>query len=171
MDLDKGTGMNTTDTDDTRATRFAAEAARLGYDFSGPLQIGGNYVSTLKHGGVLYISGQVPRVGSEVVVVGEAGSDVTLERAQHAAQVCAMRALVLIAQAEGSLDAVQQVLGVRVYTRSAPGFTQQSEVANAASDLLVRVLGPAGTHTRTSVGVAQLPKGAAVELDMTVAVG
>lgn len=171
MDMDKGTGMSTTHTGDTRAARFAAEAARLGHDFSGPLQIGGNYVSTLKHGGVLYISGQVPRVGSEVVVVGEAGSDVTLERAQHAAQVCAMRALVLIAQAEGSLDAVQQVLGVRVYTRSAPGFTQQSEVANAASDLLVRVLGVAGTHTRTSVGVAQLPKGAAVELEMTVGTG
>ena len=139
--------MSTTDTGGTRAARFAAEADRLGYDFSGPLQIGGNYVSSLKHAGVLHISGQVPRVGSEVVVVGEAGSDVTLERAQHAAQVCAMRALVLIAQAEGSLDAVQQVLGMRVYTRSAPGFTQQSEVANAASDLLVRVLGPAGTHT------------------------
>ncbi len=128
-------------------------------------------MSTLKHGGVLYINQPVPRVERQVVVVGKASGDVTLERAQHAAQVCAMRALVLIAQAEGSLDAVQQVLGVRVYTRSAPGFTQQSEVANAASDLLVRVLGPAGTHTRTSVGVAQLPKGAAVELDMTVAVG
>jgi len=154
---------------DTRTERFQLEAARLGYDFSGQLQIGGNYVSTIRHGAVLHISGQVPRVGSEVVVVGEAGSSVTLERAQHAAEVCAMRALVLIAQSEGSLDAVRQVLSVRVYTRSAPGFTQQSEVANAASDLLVRVLGPAGTHTRTSVGVAQLPKGAAVEIDMTVA--
>jgi len=155
---------------DTRTAKFQAEAARLGYDFSGTLQIGGNYVSTIKHDGVLHISGQVPRVGSEVVVVGEAGGGVTLERAQHAAEVCAMRALVLIAQTEGSLDAVRQILSVRVYTRSAPGFTQQSEVANAASDLLVRVLGPAGTHTRTSVGVAQLPKGATVELDMTVAV-
>lgn len=154
---------------DNRASRFQAEAARMGYDFSGPLQIGGNYVSTVRHAGVLHISGQVPRVGSEVKVVGEAGSDVSLERAQHAAEICAMRALTLIAQSEGSLDAVAQVLSVRVFTRSAPGFTQQSEVANAASDLLVRVLGPAGTHTRTSVGVAQLPKGAAVELDMTVA--
>ena len=165
MNSMKGTGMS-----DTRATRFTAEATRLGYDFSGPLQIGGNYVSTIKHAGVLHISGQVPRVGGQVVVVGEAGNDVTLERAQHAAEVCAMRALALIAQAEGGLDAVQQVLAVRVYTRSAPAFTQQSEVANAASDLLVRVLGAAGTHTRTSVGVAQLPKGAAVELDMAVAV-
>jgi enamine deaminase RidA (YjgF/YER057c/UK114 family) len=155
---------------DTRTSRFHAEAARMGYDFGGPLQIGGNYVSTVKHGGVLHISGQVPRVGTEVKVTGEAGTDVTLERAQHAAEICAMRALTLIAQAEGSLDAVRQILAVRVFTRSAPDFTQQSEVANAASDLLVRVLGPAGTHTRTSVGVAQLPKGAAVELDMTVAV-
>jgi len=155
---------------ETRTSRFHAEAARMGYDFGGPLQIGGNYVSTVKHDGVLHISGQVPRVGTEVKVTGNAGSDVTLERAQHAAEICAMRALTLIAQSEGSLDAVRQILAVRVFTRSAPGFTQQSEVANAASDLLVRVLGPAGTHTRTSVGVAQLPKGATVELDMTLAV-
>lgn len=155
---------------DTRATRFQTESTRLGYDFSGKLQIGGNYVPALKHQGVLHISGQVPRVGSDVVVVGDAGGSVTLERAQHAAEVCAMRALAVIAQSEGSLDAAQQVLAVRVYVRSAASFTQQSEVANAASDLLVRVLGPAGAHTRTSVGVAQLPKGAAVELEMTVAV-
>ena len=155
---------------DTRTARFQAEAARMGYDFGGPLQIGGNYVSTVKHGGVLHISGQVPRVGGEVKVVGEAGGDVSLERARHAAEICAMRALALIAQSEGSLDAVRQILAVRVYTRSAPGFTQQSEVANAASDLLVRVLGAAGSHTRTSVGVAQLPKGAAVEIDLAVAV-
>ena len=155
---------------DTRDARFEAEAARLGYDFGGKLQVGGNYVPALKHNGVLYISGQVPRVGSEVVVVGDTGGSVTLERAQHAAQVCAMRALAAITEAEGTLDAVQQVLAVRVYVRSAPDFTQQSEVGNAASDLLVRVLGNAGTHTRTSVGVAQLPKGAAVEVEATVAV-
>ncbi|MEO7546933.1 MAG: RidA family protein [Ramlibacter sp.] len=141
---------------DTRASRFQAEAARLGYDFGGPLQIGGNYVSTVRHNGVLHISGQAPREGSEVKVTGAAGSDVTLERAQHAAEICAMRALTLVAQPEGSLEAVSQVLAVRVYTRSAPDFTQQSEVANAASDL--------------RVGVAQLPKGATVEIDMTVAV-
>ena len=156
---------------DTRAARFQAEADRLGYDFSGKLQVGGNYVPALRHNGVLYISGQVPRVGSEVMVVGAAGDGVTLARAQHAADICAMRALAVIAQSEGSLDAVQQVLAVRVYVRSAAGFTQQSEVGNAASDLLVRVLGTSGAHTRTSVGVAQLPKGAAVELEMTVAVG
>ena len=155
---------------DTRSARFQAESARLGYDFGGKLQVGGNYVPTLKHKGVLYVSGQVPRVGSEVVVAGDAGGSVTLERAQHAAEVCAMRALAAITQAEGSLDTVQQVLVVRVYVRSAAGFMQQSEVGNAASDLLVRVLGPAGAHTRTSVGVAQLPKGAAVEVEMTVAV-
>ena len=55
---------------DTRSARFQAESARLGYDFGGKLQVGGNYVPTLKHKGVLYVSGQVPRVGSEVVVAG-----------------------------------------------------------------------------------------------------
>ncbi len=153
----------------SRADQFAKEARQMNYDFGGPLLIGGNYVSFVRHADVLYISGQVPRVGDVVVVAGEVGTDVPLERAQHAAAVCAMRALALVAQAAGSLDAVAQVLKLGVYVRSAAGFTQQSEVANGASDLLVRVLGEAGTHTRTSVGVAQLPKGAAVEIDLVVA--
>ena len=58
------------------------------------------------------------------------------------------------------------MLRITVYVRSASTFTQQSEVADGASDVLCRVLGPHGVHTRTSVGVLQLPKGAAVELDL-----
>jgi enamine deaminase RidA (YjgF/YER057c/UK114 family) len=81
-----------------------------------------------------------------------------------------MRALVLLRQSLGSLDRIAQLLRVTVYTQSAADFTQQSEVADAASDLLHTVLGAAGTHTRTSVGVAQLPKNAAVELDLIAAV-
>ncbi|HBK00577.1 MAG TPA: RidA family protein [Delftia acidovorans] len=71
-----------------------------------------------------------------------------------------------VQRAAGSLDAVRAVARITVYVRSAPDFTQQSEVADGASDLIARVLGPVGAHTRTSVGVLQLPKGAAVELDL-----
>ena len=156
--------------DTTRKQRFDAEAAQLGYDFSGKLLIGGNYSPAIRHGNTVHISGQVPRVGETIVVTGEVGGGVTLERAQHAAAICAMRGLALIAQAAGSLDAIDQMLTVRVYVRSAPDFTQQSEVANGASDLIARVLGAAGTHVRTSVGVVQLPKGASVEVDMSAAV-
>ncbi|CAN7238273.1 RidA family protein [Polaromonas sp. LjRoot131] len=155
---------------DSRDARFAAQEAALGYSFEGEIKIGGNYVSTLRHGDTVYVSGQVPRVGSTVVVTGRAGADVSLAQAQLAARVCAMRALVLLRQSLGSLDRIAQILRVTVYTQSAADFTQQSEVADAASELLHTVLGAAGTHTRTSVGVAQLPKNAAVELDLIAAV-
>ena len=156
--------------EDSRDARFAAQEAALGYSFEGEIKIGGNYVSTLRHGNTVYVSGQVPRVGSTVVVTGRAGADVSLPQAQLAAKVCAMRALVLLRQSLGNLDRIAQILRVTVYTQSAADFTQQSEVADAASELLHTVLGTAGTHTRTSVGVAQLPKNAAVELDLIAAV-
>jgi len=156
--------------EDSRDARFAAQETALGYSFEGEIKIGGNYVSTVRHSDVVYVSGQVPRVGSTVVVTGRVGADVSLAQAQLAAKVCAMRALVLLRQSLGGLDRIQQILRVTVYTQSAADFSQQSEVADAASELLHTVLGGAGTHTRTSVGVAQLPKNAAVELDLIAAV-
>ncbi len=146
--------------------RFQEAASALGYSFDGELKVGGNYVPLLRDGKVLYISGQVPRVGTTVVVTGRVGTDVTLGQAQLAAKVCAMRALALLQRELGSLEKVRQVLRVTVYTQSAPDFTQQSEVADAASELLHFVLGESGKHTRTSVGVYQLPKNASVELDL-----
>ena len=154
----------------SRDTRFAAVEAELGYSFDGEIKIGGNYTSTVRHGDVIYVSGQVPRVGSTVVVTGRAGADVSLAQAQRGAKVCAMRALALLRQNLGSLDRIGQVMRVTVYTQSAQDFTQQSEVADAASEVLHTVLGAAGIHTRTSVGVAQLPKNATVEVDLIAAV-
>jgi enamine deaminase RidA (YjgF/YER057c/UK114 family) len=155
--------------EDSRDTRFAAVQAELGYSFDGEIKIGGNYVSVVRHGDQVFVSGQIPRVGNTVVVTGRVGAEVSLAQAQVAARVCAMRALVLLRQSLGSLDRIQQILRVTVYTQSALDFTQQSEVADAASELLHVVLGAAGTHTRTSVGVAQLPKNASVELDLIAA--
>jgi enamine deaminase RidA (YjgF/YER057c/UK114 family) len=156
--------------EDSRQIRFAAIEKALGYSFDGEIKIGGNYTSTVQHGDVVYVSGQVPRVGSTVVVTGRAGADVSLEQAQLGARICAMRALALLRQNLGSLDRIQQVMRVTVYTQSAADFTQQSEVADAASEVLHTVLGAAGIHTRTSVGVAQLPKNATVEVDLIAAV-
>ena len=152
----------------TRQARLQQAIAKLGYSFEGEIRIGGDYVPVVRDGRTAYVSGQVPRVGSTVVVTGRVGTDVSLADAQRGAQVCAIRALLLLEQALGSLEAIGQVLRVGVYVKSAEGFTQQSEVADAASALLKDVLGPAGAHTRTSVGVYELPKGAAVELEMTV---
>jgi enamine deaminase RidA (YjgF/YER057c/UK114 family) len=147
--------------------RQAAEAE--GFAPDGEIRVGGNYVPLLRDGAHLYLSGQVPRIGSDVVVTGRAGAGVTLEQAQRAARICTLRALALLQRELGSLDGVRQILRLTVYVQCAPDFTQHSEVADAASGLLQQVLGTAGVHTRTSVGVYQLPKNATVELDLMAA--
>jgi enamine deaminase RidA (YjgF/YER057c/UK114 family) len=141
---------------------------QLGRSFDGEIRVGGDYVPVVHEGNTAWVSGQVPRVGDSVVVTGRVGSEITLTRAQHAARICAVRALLLLRQSLGSLDAVSRVLRVGVFVQCAPDFTQQSEVADAASALLHEVFGEAGRHARTSVGVYQLPKNASVELEMVV---
>ena len=103
------------------------------------------------------------------MVSGRVGEDVPLERAQLAAKISAMRALALLRQALGSLDRVERILRITVFVQCAQTFTQQSEVADGASEILFRVLGDAGVHSRTSVGVCQLPKNAPVEIDLIAA--
>jgi enamine deaminase RidA (YjgF/YER057c/UK114 family) len=151
--------------------RFKEVAEELGYSFDGEIKIGGNYVPLKRHGAEIYVSGQIPRVGDTVVAVGRAGADATLEDAQRAAKVCAMRALALLQRSEGSLARVRSILRITVFVQCTDKFTQHSEVADGASDLLYRVLGEAGSHSRTSVGVFQLPKNATVELDLIAVVG
>jgi enamine deaminase RidA (YjgF/YER057c/UK114 family) len=154
----------------SRDSEFSKAAASLGYCFDGEIKIGGNYVPLVRDGNHVYISGQVPRVQDTIVVTGRAGSEVPLSRAQLAAKVCVMRALTLLQSSLGSLDKVKAILRITVYVQSAENFTQQSEVADGASELLYGILGPAGAHTRTSVGVFQLPKNATVELDLIASV-
>jgi enamine deaminase RidA (YjgF/YER057c/UK114 family) len=155
---------------DSRDTRFKQVAQELGHSFDGEIKIGGNYVPVLQEGSLVYVSGQIPRVGDTVIVVGRVGAEVSLHEAQLAARICAMRALALLRQSLGTLDKLRQLLRVGVYVQSTESFTQQSEVADAASEVFHSVLGPAGVHTRTSIGVYQLPKSAAVELDLVAAV-
>lgn len=150
----------------TRDQQLAAACAAEGLDPNEALQIGGQYVPLLQHGQELHISGQIPRVGSQVVVCGRVGESCSEAEAQRAARIASLRALVLLYQHLGSLDGVARILRLNVYVQSAANYTRQSEVANGASALLYQLLGEAGVHVRTSVGVYQLPKNAAVELDM-----
>lgn len=146
--------------------RFKQACERLGYDFDGEIKIGGNYVPLVRHEDQIYISGQIPRVGDTVLVTGRAGADVTLEQAQLGAKISALRAIALLQRSLGSLDKIKRVLRMTLFVQCTDSFTQQSEVADGASELLFFVLGEAGAHTRSSVGVYQLPKNATVEMDL-----
>lgn len=145
--------------------KYQAAQLRLGYQLD-EFKVGGNYTPLVRDANHLYISGQIPRVGDAIVLPGKVGDTLTLAQAQIAAGISALRCLGLLKQALGSLDRVKAIPRITVYVRSAEDFDQQSEVANGASDLLHEILGAAGVHTRTSIGVMQLPKSAAVEIDM-----
>ncbi|TFY98895.1 RidA family protein [Ramlibacter humi] len=154
---------------DREATLFRL-AHELGLDPDAEQRIGGIYTPVVVHNGTAWVSGQVPRVGNEVIAVGRVPDQAPLELAKKGARVSALRALILVRQAAGGLDRIAQVLRMGVYVHSAPDFGGHSEVGDAASEVLYSVLGPqAGRHSRTSVGVAQLPKSASVEIELAVA--
>jgi len=128
-----------------------------------------NYVPVTVHGGVAYVSGQLPKVEGDIRVRGKVGDAVSLEAARGEACRCILQALACLKQALGSLDRVERILKVTGYVASAPGFNDQPKVLDAASDLLVDAFGEAGRHARAAVGVAELPRDAAVEIEMVVA--
>jgi enamine deaminase RidA (YjgF/YER057c/UK114 family) len=141
----------------------------LGLELPQGVTAAANYVPGMRRGELLFISGQLPRVGADVAVTGRVGAEVDLDAARHAARICALRLLAVASHMAGSLEQIDQVLELKVYVQSAPGFIDQSLVADAASDLLVAVLGEAGRHARTAVGVAQLPRNGAVEISAVMA--
>jgi enamine deaminase RidA (YjgF/YER057c/UK114 family) len=149
--------------------RFIALAKEFGYDIYGENTAGGHYAPLIRHHDELYVSGMVPRMNGKIHYPGRVGLDLSLTDAQAAASISAMRGLALMVDAIGSLDKIKSLIRVTVYVKSTADFVDLSEVANGASDVFSHVLGDAGKHTRTTVGVYQLPKNAAVEVDMIAA--
>lgn len=111
-----------------------------------------------------------PRVDGRLTVVGTVGSDVSVQDAFAAAGLAAANALSAIAYRAGGLDDVVRCLRMTVYIACAPGFTEHSTVADGASAALLDQLGSRGTVARCAIGVASLPSGAPVEVELTAAV-
>ncbi len=128
-----------------------------------------NYVPVVLHRGVAYVAGQMPKVDGEIRVFGKAGREIDIAVAQAQARLCIVQALACLQEALGDLDRVEQVLRVNGYVASAPGFNEQPRVLDAASALLVNVFGERGRHARCALGMAELPRNAVVEIDLTVA--
>ena len=130
----------------------------------------GAYVPAVRHGDLLMLSGQVPLADGKITHTGKVGAERTLEEALAAARVCTLNAIAAGAGIAGGIDNLARVLKVVVYVAAAPGFTEAHKVANGASDLLADIFGEAGKHARAAVGVAELPLGSTVEIDVTFAV-
>jgi enamine deaminase RidA (YjgF/YER057c/UK114 family) len=125
-----------------------------------------SYVPVIVTGALAFVSGQVPLSEGKLLVSGKVDADVGLEEATDAARRCALQILAMLRAELGSLDRVARIVKVTVFVASSPGFTEQPKVANGASDLLVEVFGEAGKHARAAVGVAELPLGAPVEVEL-----
>lgn len=118
-------------------------------------------------GNLVYTSGQLPLVEGALAVIGKVGDQIGVEEAAELARICTLNAL---AAAGGviDLDRVVRVVKVVGFVASAAGFTGQPMVINGASELLLSVFGEAGQHARSAVGVAELPLGAPVEVELVL---
>ncbi|NYH94716.1 RidA family protein [Novosphingobium marinum] len=127
------------------------------------------YVPVVVSGGFAHVSGQLPFVDG-ALVTGRLGEDVSLDRGIEAAQACGIMILAQLKAALGSLGRIERIVKLGAFVNSTPAFTDQPKVANGASELMAAVLGEAGRHARSAVGVPVLPLGAAVEVDAIAAV-
>lgn len=116
------------------------------------------------------MSGQLPLVTGQLRERGRLGDELEVEAGVAAAQYCALNALAVLRAEVGRLDRVAQVVKLTVFVASTPEFDQQPDVANGASQLLVDVLQDRGRHARSAVGVASLPLGAPVEIELLAGV-
>lgn len=129
-----------------------------------------DYVSFLHLNGQLFVAGQLPLKDGAIAVSGTLGAGVDITQGQEAARICALNILAQAKAALGDLDRIVQCLRLNGFVASAPGFTDHPKVINGASELIVKVLGQKGRHTRIAVGCSCLPLGAAVEIDAIFAV-
>ncbi len=150
--------------------RVRARLSELGLTLHGPHPPHDPLDAVVVHRGIARTSGQLPRIEGTLICRGVLGGTVSVEDGREAAAVCALNALAVLEAALGSLDQVERVLTVTGYVASAPGFERQPDVVDGASGVLHDVFGDAGRHTRSAIGVVALPRGGAVEIEVTVAV-
>lgn len=142
-----------------------AKLAELGVTLTEASPPQANYVPSVQCGNTLYVSGQISQ-GPDGLVTGRLGDGVSIEEGAAAARLCAISLLTQVkAACGGDLDRLVRIVKLTAFVNSAPKFTDQPKVANGASDFLVGVLGDAGRHARSAVGVAALPLDVAVEIE------
>jgi enamine deaminase RidA (YjgF/YER057c/UK114 family) len=149
--------------------KIQARLAELGLTLHGPHPPHDPLDAVVVHGGIARTSGQLPRIDGQLTCLGHLGDTVSVEEGREAAAVCALNALAVLEAELGSLDRVARVLTVTGFVASTPDFHEQPAVVDGASKVLADVFGEAGRHTRSAIGVAALPRGGAVEIEVTVA--
>lgn len=128
------------------------------------------YLPAVRTGRLVFASGQTPTIDGVLQVRGKLGDGISVEEGHAAARLAALNCLAEVRGLLGSLDAVSRVVRLTGFVASAPGFGEQPAVINGASQLIEQVFGEAGRHARSAIGVAELPFGAPVEVELIVEV-
>ena len=149
--------------------RIETRLEELGLEIPEVFKPVGNYLGCKRVGSLLFVGGHGP-VTKNGVIVGKVGGTVDLERGREAARATALSLLATVRAELGSLDRVRQIVKVFGMVNCAPGFNRTPEVIDGCSDLLVAVFGDAGRHTRSAVGMAELPFDIAVEIEVILEV-
>ncbi len=142
-----------------------ARFLELGIELPEPPAAAGLYAPCVQSGNLLFVSGQIPTVEGKIAARGKLGAGIGVEQGAELARICTLNALAIVRAHLGSLDDVRGVIRVGAFVASAPNFTDQPEVANGASQLLIDVFGEPGKHARAAVGMAELPRGVPVEVE------
>lgn len=143
--------------------------AELGIELPEPPVAIAAYLPAVVQNGLVWVSGQIPFRDGGLPRVGLVGRDISVEDAVEEARFCALNAVAQLRAAAGSLDRVERIVKVTVFVASSDGFHAQPLVANGASELLQQVFGESGRHARSAIGVAELPLGAPVEVELIAA--
>ena len=151
------------------STAIDARLAALGIELPPLSQPVANYLGCKRVGDLLYVGGHGP-VTASGVVRGKVGGTISLEEARAAARATALSMLATVRAELGTLDRVRQIVRVFGMVNCAPGFNRTPEVIDGCSDVLVAIFGDAGRHTRSAVGLAELPFDICVEIEMVAQV-
>lgn len=148
---------------------YEARLKELKLELPEPPKPVGSYTPIVIQGSTAYLSGQVSKSGTARFIQGKVGKDLTLEQAQEAARLAALNVISLIRNNLG-FEKFERILRVVGYVNVDPSFGEIPQVVNGASDLFVSLFQEKGVHTRSAVGVANLPMNAAVEIEVTLQV-
>jgi len=123
------------------------------------------FVRFVRTGNLVFVSGHIAKKDGEPVK-GKVGADITLPQAKEAARLVMIDLLGTLHSASGDLNRIKRFVKLLILVNSAPSFTEQHLVANGASELIAELFGEAGAHARSALGIAQLPFGSCVEIEL-----
>ena len=145
---------------------IAERLRELGIVLPAPFPPGGNYASCVVDDGMVYVSGHGP-IDGDTMIRGKVGGDLSVEQGREAARMTGLSILATMQAELGDLDRIARIVRVLGMVNVASGFDRTPTVIDGCSDLLVEVFGEAGRHARSAVGLAELPFGIAVEVELT----